>query len=120
MPQRSWSYQKSTDDPIYHVSIYHGDTSRHVLIYSQSNIISIDFKVTDDKTYSFMLGDDLFDLHILWKQSQPQYNLIHVPTQSLVENPGLNNFPRADIYKALLFIFALANILMLVFLAFRK
>jgi hypothetical protein len=120
MPQRSWLYQKSDDTPAYHVSIYHGDKSRHVIVYSQSIIISIDFGVFGDKTYSFMLGDELFDLHIAWSQSEPSYALVHALTQKTVEQLGLNNYPWTDITKALLFIFALANVAILIALVFKK
>ncbi len=120
MPQQSWLYRKSIDDVPYHVSIYHGDQSRHVVVYSQSNIVAIDFKVYGDKTYSFMLGEELFELKIGWVESEPEYKLIHVATQSTVEDPGLNNYPRTDIIKALLFIFALANVAVLVAIAFKK
>jgi hypothetical protein len=120
MPQQSWSYRKSLDDVPYHVSIYHGDKSRHVIIYSQSNIVTIDFKVFGDKTYSFMLGEELFELQIAWVNVEPKYKLIHVPTQRIVEDPGFNNYPRTDIIKALLFIFALANVAVLIAVAFKK
>ena len=109
MAQKSWYYQ-NPDGLDYHVSIYHGDKSRHVLIYSDAIIIAIDFMVKSDKTYSFMLGDELFDIQLSFANDSVKYALLHNDSQKVVTNPGMNNYPTADIIKGLLLIVVIANL----------
>jgi hypothetical protein len=119
MAQKSWYYQNPSGVD-YHVSIYHGDKSGHVLIYSDAIIITVDFMVKSDKVYSFMLGDELFDLKLYYVENKSDYILLQNDTQIVVTNPGLNNYPTADIIKALLLIVVIANIAVWLLYAFNN
>lgn len=46
------------------VGIAHGAETGHLVVYCNSNIILIDFKVLDNYDYSFFIGDELFNLEI--------------------------------------------------------
>lgn len=46
------------------VGIAHGAETGHLVVYCNSNIILIDFKVLNDYDYSFFIGDELFNLEI--------------------------------------------------------
>lgn len=48
----------------YRVGLYHGDRSGHLMVYCNSRVLVIDFNVLTDKKYSFLINDDLLDLHV--------------------------------------------------------
>jgi hypothetical protein len=116
MPQVSWIYNTS-EGQRYQVGLYHGDTSRHLLIYSQSNIIKIDFNVDRDTTYSFMLGEDLVTLKIYWIESVPHYTL-NEDRPSLINQKSTK--PWNDIIKAVLLLLVLVNIIVMLMIYLMK
>lgn len=74
MSQTFWVYKdKSGID--YNLSLYHGDDSGHVVIYSGIEIIKIDFSVKSEKVYGFYLGEDFFELAINFVNRSPEYKL---------------------------------------------
>ncbi len=48
----------------YHVGLYHGEISGHVVIHSGGKVIMADFSVTESRTYSFFLEDDLCEVRL--------------------------------------------------------
>lgn len=77
MPQIFWKY-KNLSGTDYDINLYHGDISRHVLVYIGQEIIKIDFSVLGDKEYSFMLGEELFKLSIEYIKGKTNYTLVNV------------------------------------------
>ncbi len=77
MPQIFWKY-KNVSGTDYDINLYHGDISRHVIVYIGQEIIKIDFSVLGDKEYSFMLGEELFKLSIEYIKGKTNYTLINV------------------------------------------
>ncbi len=77
MPQIFWKY-KNVSGTDYDINLYHGDISRHVIVYIGQEIIKIDFSVLGDKEYSFMLGEELFKLSIEYIKGKTNYTLVNV------------------------------------------
>lgn len=77
MPQVFWKY-KNVSGTDYDINLYHGDISRHVIVYIGQEIIKIDFSVLGDKEYSFMLGEELFKLSIEYIKGKSVYTLVNV------------------------------------------
>jgi len=59
----------------FHVGMYHGDTSGHVMVYCNKKIIIIDFEVQESKKYSFYLGHEFCHLHLVKKEDNFSYAL---------------------------------------------
>ncbi|MBK8828826.1 MAG: hypothetical protein IPO26_19710 [Saprospiraceae bacterium] len=72
-----WKY-KNLSGTDYDINLYHGDISRHVIVYIGQEIIKIDFSVLGDKEYSFMLGEELFKLSIEYIKGKTNYTLVNV------------------------------------------
>jgi hypothetical protein len=104
MAQKVWIYHNELDQP-YSVTLYHGDKSGHVMIYTQEVFVTIDFSIKDDKSYSFFLGNELFTLAIKYRNSTPQYSLTRDHDQEEIEE-GVKkrSYPLEDILKAIAFI----------------
>ena len=77
MPQVFWKY-KNLSGTDYDINLYHGDISRHVIVYIGQEIIKIDFSVLGDKEYSFMLGEELFKLSNEYIKGKTNYTLLNV------------------------------------------
>ncbi|MEM9885794.1 MAG: hypothetical protein AAF849_07875 [Bacteroidota bacterium] len=60
--QHHWDYHDRFGKK-YQIGIYHG-ASGHLVIYCNSTIITIDFNVLQPKTYTFYIGEELFNLSI--------------------------------------------------------
>lgn len=69
-----WTYEDDFQQS-YSVGLYHGDNSGHVLIYCGKEIIKIDFHVQLPKSYSFYLGNELFELKIHFDGNRRVYGL---------------------------------------------
>ncbi len=61
MAQIRWVYASPTQRQ-YAIGLYHGEKSRHVLLYVNNRISVIDFNVKEDKTYSFFIEEELCEL----------------------------------------------------------
>ncbi len=46
------------------MGLYHGTQSGHLLVYCNSKVVLIDFKVRESKTYSMFLDDELLELKL--------------------------------------------------------
>lgn len=84
MSQVHWIY-KDKNNRCHEVSIYHGDTSGHVLLYCNTSIVKIDFGVHDSKNYAFMIDDQLFQLDVLKKSKNKfEYQLSNIEKSEIV------------------------------------
>ncbi len=72
MNRFNWTYLADFGKK-HHVGLMHGAESGHLLIYCDSKIILIDFKVLDDKTYTFFIDDQLCEIAIERKNGQFYY-----------------------------------------------
>ena len=61
----------------YHVGVYHGEDSGHLMVHCNNNVILIDFGVKYSNSYSFYLDEELFELHIFKEQNRFSYDLTH-------------------------------------------
>lgn len=69
MNRFNWTY---VADPgiKHHVGLMHGAESGHLLVYCDSKILLIDFKVLQDKTYTFFIDEQLCEISIELKNGQ--------------------------------------------------
>ncbi len=85
----------------FHVGMYHGDTSGHLMVYCNKKIIIIDFEVQESKKYSFYLGHEFCHLHLDKEKDNFSYSL---KKDHLAETP-LNEVRkkawRRDRYKSI-------------------
>ena len=74
MSQMRWTY---VDDYLrkYHVGLYHGDRSGHLMIHCNARVLVIDFNVLDSRKYTFYINDELFDVHIERNNNRFAYSL---------------------------------------------
>ena len=63
MSQFNWTYLAPSGKK-HHVGLFHGDRTGHVLIYCNSKIVLVDFKVRDTKSYSIFIEDELCEIGI--------------------------------------------------------
>ncbi len=63
MAQVSWNLRSNTGN-FYQIGLFHGDRTRHVVLYCNNRIIQLDFKVFEEKTYSFYLDDELCEVQL--------------------------------------------------------
>jgi hypothetical protein len=111
MAQITWQYINK-QDTAYFVSLYHGDKSGHLLLYSGKQIISIDFSIKANKTYSFLLGEELMECKILFNNAKPTYKLFNTVSKSEIYTH--ENYPKRHIFKAIGLIVGLLLVSMLV------
>jgi hypothetical protein len=113
MAQHSWIY-KNKEGMDYEVSMYHGDQSGHVLIYSNQAIISIDFAVKKDKIFSFMLGEELFELSFVLEKGLPLYKLINITTNKTISKLENTSYPRQHIKFAVFLVLGIGILLFII------
>ncbi len=68
----------------FHVGIYHGDSSGHLLVHCNWKIIIIDFEVFESKQYSFYLGHEFCHLYVEKEQENFSYAL---KTDNMAKTP---------------------------------
>lgn len=73
MSQIRWTYVDDSRRK-YHVGLYHGDRSGHVLIHCNAKIVVIDFHVRNTRKYTFYINDELFDIHLERKKNKFAYS----------------------------------------------
>ena len=59
----------------YKVGLYHGKQSGHVMVLCNGRVIVIDFNVFESKKYSFLINDELCDLHLERVDNRFSYGL---------------------------------------------
>ncbi len=55
------------------LGLYHGQDSGNVVIYHNFNVVSIDFKVHQPKSYSFMVNENLVKLNVVKENGKFDY-----------------------------------------------
>lgn len=63
MSQLTWTVLDDVGGK-FHVGIYHGETTGHLVVYCNWKIIIVDFNVLESKSYSFYLGQEFCHLDI--------------------------------------------------------
>lgn len=63
MAQYRWSYT-GLHGKRYIVGLFHGPKTGHLMIYVNSKIVQIDFKVFEEKVYSFFIEEDLCEISV--------------------------------------------------------
>jgi hypothetical protein len=76
MAQVFWQIPNKSG-PDYELGLFHGEQSGHLLLYCGNRILRIDFSVNQPKTYSFFLGETMFELNITTTGTDKQYELIN-------------------------------------------
>ncbi|MEM9921220.1 MAG: hypothetical protein AAF990_24175 [Bacteroidota bacterium] len=72
MNRFNWIYL-GNNDKRYNVGLMHGAQSGHLLVYCNSKIILIDFKVLETKTYSLFIDEQLVNIVVERKGEQFYY-----------------------------------------------
>ncbi|MEM6398067.1 MAG: hypothetical protein AAF741_17080 [Bacteroidota bacterium] len=63
MPQYGWTIHGNRGNN-YRIGLFHGDSDQHVVIHCNDKVISIDFEVREEKTYSLFVDDLLCEIKI--------------------------------------------------------
>ncbi len=73
MAQNKWSYISHSGKQ-YIVGVFHGAKTGHLLIYINSKIVQIDFKVHEDALYSFFIDEELCEVSLTKKNGGFEYD----------------------------------------------
>ena len=65
------------------IQVYHGDESRHLIIFVNGEIIQIAFEQSESKVYSFLIEQQLLELEL--KQEGEAFSYVMTP-QALPEH----------------------------------
>lgn len=103
----------------FHVGIYHGESTGHLVVYCNWKVILIDFNVLDTKDYSFYLGQEFCHLNIHKSEKGFSYGLQKDGDADTPLNLSRKNRDRADSLKSSAFMISLI-ILVLVIVYFIK
>lgn len=63
MAQHAWSITGPQGNT-YNLGLFHGETTHHVVVHCNNNIVVIDFGVKESKTYSLFLDQELCEVTI--------------------------------------------------------
>lgn len=74
MSQWSWTYY-DPNQGTQTVGLYHGDQSGHLMVYLNREVVIVDFKVRQSKSYSFMVNENLIKLNLDKSNGKFLYNL---------------------------------------------
>ena len=111
MNRFNWTYLADTGKK-HHVGLMHGAESGHLLVYCDSNIILIDFKVLEDKTYTFFIDEQLCEITIEEKNGQFYYGFEINKKADTPRNRLRKRIEKRHLKQSLLF---LGGIMILVF-----
>ena len=73
MSQWSWTYY-DPNQGTQTVGLYHGDQSGHLMVYLNREVVIVDFKVRQSKSYSFMVNENLIKLNLDKSNGKFLYN----------------------------------------------
>jgi hypothetical protein len=82
MAQQVWTFYDRSGT-LHTFGIYHGEDSGHVMAYLDNAIMILDFKILDNKTYSFYYDEELLHFKIVKKGDFYEYKLendLNAPT----------------------------------------
>jgi len=103
MNRFNWTYLADNGSR-HHVGLMHGPQSGHLLVYCNSKIILIDFKILENKTYSFFIEDELCELSIERKDNQFYYGFEPNIDADTPLNRSRKKRSRKDLYLSLAFL----------------
>lgn len=63
MAQQAWNIT-GPKGKSYNLGLFHGETTRHVVVHCNNSIVVIDFGVNESKTYSLFLDEELCEVTI--------------------------------------------------------
>lgn len=63
MAQHAWNIT-GPQGKSYNLGLFHGETTKHVVVHCNNSIVVIDFGVTESKTYSLFLDEELCEVTI--------------------------------------------------------
>lgn len=95
----------------HHVGLMHGAESGHLLVYCDSNIILIDFKVLEDKTYTFFIDEQLCEISIEKMNGQFYYGFEINKKADTPRNRMRKKIEKRHLKQSLLF---LAGVILLI------
>ena len=111
MSQLSWTLLDDFGQQ-YEIGLYHGDRSKHVLIYINKKPIVVDFNIKEPKQYSFYVGHELCEMKIEKESNQFSYSFV---TNQDVDTP-LNLARKEQSKKYFFYIIAIALLLFIAIL----
>jgi len=116
MAQLNWKYYSLTGIP-YTIDMYHGDDSGHLIIFVNSEIVTINFNQKETKTYNFYIENQLVELEI--DNSEGTYNYTLTPQKLDQEISKEKTFDH-HFWIPLIIIFLAINLLLIIILSFWK
>lgn len=99
----------------YKVGLLHGGKTGHLMVYCNSKIIIVDFKVRDSKVYSFFINDELCEIHLIRKGEQLFYEFHINQDADTPLNRARKKLNRKHLFQTLLFFGTMGLIMALVF-----
>lgn len=63
MAQHTWNIT-GPQGKSYNLGLFHGETTGHVVVHCNNSIVVIDFNVSESKTYSLFLDEELCEVTI--------------------------------------------------------
>lgn len=118
MSQMTWTYI-ADDGARYNVGLYHGDTSGHLVVYCNEEIMVIDFAVQTSKKYTFFINEELFSLELEESEGQFRYGFSVDQVADTPRNRKRHALERVEVRQTLLlgliFIVLLALVMYVLF-----
>ena len=72
--QKQWSFQDGFGK-FHNIGFYHGQDSGYFMLFINDRITIVDYHIKNDKSYSFMIGNRLFQLSIELSNENFLYDL---------------------------------------------
>lgn len=119
MSQMTWTYI-ADDGAHYTIGLYHGETSGHLLVYCNDEIMVIDFSVKTSRKYTFFINDELFSLELEEKEGLFRYGFSIDQVADTPRNRKRHLMERTEVRQTLLLALIIIVILAtVIFLLFR-
>jgi len=112
MAQLNWKYYSLTGIP-YSIDMYHGDTSGHLVIFVNAEIVTINFNQKESKSYSFYIENQLVELKI--DESNGTFNYTLTPQKIHQEIPEEKTFDHHFWIPLIIIILAINFLLIILF-----
>lgn len=96
----NWTYI-ADNGARHHVGLMHGPQSGHLLVYCNSRIMLIDFKILQNKTYSFFIEEELCELSIERKGDQFFYGFEPNIKADTPLNRERNKVKRKELFQSI-------------------
>jgi len=114
MSQLTWTVLDDVGGK-FHVGIYHGEFSGHLMVYCDWKIIIVDFNVLETKSYSFYLGQEFCHLDVLKTEKGFKYALQKDNKAKTPLNIARKQADRRDSIKSILVIGCIFLVLVIVY-----